>query len=320
VDKKKSEFIFHDWRNQDSSENFNYLYTDKIDWEDFSATGENFSSDLNISKVEGSGLPGAETARKQNKLYLIHDSLFLLLNNNDGITKVFTFDCKGKRGSYREIKNEPVKKLVIYTNTDRSNSRVSEETKGYVDNSYLLDGKLYYVSASHERLNISVTDFYTGIELQKFTVGKEDSLPFINTPILQQEGNVYGIDGTKELSKTKQLLRKMVAGNALITAVNEGSGITLTIGSDKLNYNASGYGVNMTISTSTKAIRFGMLIDRNTLHHIPGEMQANIFDRVEEYMKGFSIAGGAENLFLQGAGHIFIFYNKQQRSLVYSTF
>jgi hypothetical protein len=316
VDKKKSEFIFYDWRNQDSSENFNYLYTDKITWEDISDTRDAFSSDLNISKVEGSALPGAETARKQNKLYLIHDSLFLLLNKNDGITKIFAFDSKGKQGSYREIKNEPVKKVVTYTNTDRDNSRVTEETRGYVDNSYLLDGKLYYVSASHERLNISITDFFTGIELQKFTLGMEDSISFINTPILQ-EGDIYGFDVTKELSKTKQLLRKMVAGYLVITAVYEGPGVALTIGSDKLIYHPDGHGFN---TISTKSIRFRMLLDSTTLRQIPGELQMSIIDRVEEFMKGVNIAGGAENLFLQEGKYIFIYYDKKRQSLAFARF
>jgi hypothetical protein len=63
-----------------------------------------------------------------------------------------------------------------------------------------------------------------------------------------------------------------------------------------------------------------MSIDKNTLEHLPGEMQKSINDRIEEYTSTIKIPDGAENLFLRNDHYIYIYYDKKQRSLVFTRF
>ena len=59
-------------------------------------------------------------------------------------------------------------------------------------------------------------------------MAREDTISFTI-----QEGQIYFFPSTKELTKTKQLLRKMLAGNAVIAALDDSLGLALTIGSNK---------------------------------------------------------------------------------------
>jgi hypothetical protein len=337
INKKTSQFIIHNWRNQEDEDTFSYHFSDKSIWESISKS-YGFSRDVNVAKVDEAGLPDVDVAGNQNKIYLVHDTLFLLLNTNMGITKVFTFDTRNKSISYREIKNEPIKILHNMVARGHGEQTAVEIAEGeYVDNSFLLDDKLYFISATEDRLHIMVSDFYSGKELQRFSAQREDTITFKNTPVIQ-EGKFYGFGVTRELTKTRQLLRKMIAGNAVIAALNDSSGISLMIGSNKeMQQMGSGGGTFMPTggslntvtfvpsagfsrSTWTKSVRFRMLLDTNDLHHIPGDMQTSINDRIEAYTENIKIPDGAENLFLQDGRYTYIYYNKKQKSLVFVRF
>jgi hypothetical protein len=206
---------------------------------------------------------------------------------------------------------------------------------GYTDNSFLLDGKLYFTSATADRLHISIMDFNTGAELKKFSVNREDSISFKNTAVTQ-EGQLYGFAVSKELTKTRQLLRKMVAGNAVIAALKDSLGIGIMIGSNKEmqqmgsgggSFVPMGGGVPIYIpsggfsrSTWTKSVRFRMMVDSSSLSHIPGDMEASINDRIETYTRNIKIPNNAENLVFHDGKYLYIYYDKKERSLVFSHF
>jgi hypothetical protein len=294
-------------------------------WESITKSASLFGRDVDVAKIDEAGLPDIKSVSAKNKVYLIHDTLFLTMNRNLANTIVYAFDLYNKTVSYRLIENDQVK--ITY-------NKYTKETKvegDYVDNSYLLNGKLYFVSASDESLHMIVSDFYSGSRLISYEVKREDTIDFKNTPVLQ-EGKALYFNNTKELTKTKQLLRKMTSGDAAIAALHDSIGISITLGSNKeeRQMGVPGYGFpsgsstitiggpgmgNFSQGTWTKAVRFRMLVDSNTLQHIPGAMEPSINDRVDEYTQGIKIPDYAQNLLFQDGRYIYIYYDKKKKSL-----
>jgi hypothetical protein len=330
INKKTSEFIIYDWHNQEDMDTIRYHFEDQEVWNDLSVSA-GFTRDVNVAKVDEAGDCGEDIAGNPNKIYLHGDTLFLLMNKDRGITRVYSFNTLTREVSTRDIIHNKI-----------GENKIAQA--GYVDNSFLYEDKLYFVSASSDRLAVQVLDFNNGKILKKFITERDDSISYKNTPIIQ-EGSVpilyVSFSKTKELEKTRQLLRKMVNGNAVVSAIYDSAGIAITIGSYlKVTQSSGGGGTWMpsggsaggaptmtyvptggfSRSTWTKATRFRMSIDKNTLEHLPGEMQKSINDRIEEYTSTIKIPDGAENLFLRNDHYVYIYYDKKLRSLVFTRF
>ena len=330
LNKKTSDFIVYAWRDAQNVDTLQYHFADEEVWHDLSVS-ENFYRYVHVAWMDEAGDPEAETASIFNKIYLNGDSLILIMNKNNGLSKVYTFDTKAKRVTYREIAHNKIgeQKLV---------------QAGYVDNTFLRGNKLYFVSASEDRLVVQVLDFYNGKILRKFTTEREDSITFKNTPIFQ-DGPVpilyFTFHNTKQLEKTGQLLRKMVGATAVISATDDSAGIAITVGSFKqVTYANSGGGSWMSTgggggspptmtyvpsgsfsrTTLTKVTHFRMSIDKQTLEHIPGEMQPSINDRIDDYTAGIKIPPNAENLLNVPGGYLYIYYDRKMRKLVLTQF
>jgi hypothetical protein len=330
IDKKNSSFVIYNWRNQQDMDTIIYHFKDPVMWESITKSGSMFGRDVDVAKIDEAGLPDIQSVSARNKVYLIHDTLFLTMNRNLANTIVYAFDLYNKTVNYRLIENESVKKT--YDRYTRENKVEGD----YVDNSYLLNGKLYFISASDESLHVSISDFYSGVRLKYFEVKRDDTIDFKNTPVLQ-EGKALYFNNTKELTKTKQLLRKMTSANAAIAALNDSMGTSITLGSNKeeKQMGLPGYGfssgsANIMIGGSgmgdfsrgtwTKAVRFRMLVDSITFQHIPGDMEASINDRIDEFSHDIKIPEHAENLLFQDGRYIYIYYDKKKQSLVLQQF
>ncbi len=294
-------------------------------WESITKPNGTFIRETDVAKIDEAGLPDIKSVSARSKVYLIHDTLFLTMNRDQGNTMVYAFDLYNKTVSYRLIENEPVK--MQYDPITEKN--IVE--KDYVDNSYLLNGKLFFVSATTESLHVIISDFYSGARLKYFEVKREDTIDFKNTPILQ-EGKVIYFNSTKELTRTRQLLRKMSGGDAAIAALNDSMGIAVTLGSnqEQRQMGMPGYGFssgstgtivggsgmgNFSPGTWTKAVRFRMLVDSSSFQHIQGDIEPSINDRIDEFSKDIKIPEHAENLLLQDGRYIYIYYDKKNQSL-----
>ncbi len=330
IDKKNSNFVIYNWRNQQDMDTIVYHFKDPAMWESITKSGSMFGRDVDVAKIDEAGLPDIKSVSAMNKVYLMHDTLFLTMNRNQGNTIVYAFDLYNKTVNYRQIENESVKKEY---------NKYTRETKleaDYVDNSYLLNGKLFFISGTNESMHVIISDFYSGTQLKYFEVKREDTIDFKNTPVLQ-EGKALYFNNTKELTKTKQLLRKMTSGNAAIAALNDSLGIAITLGSNKeeKQMGMPGYGFssgstatmiggngmgNFSSGTWTKAVRFRMLVDSSSFQHIPGDMEPSINDRIDEFSHEIKIPEHAQNLLLQDGRYIYIYYDKKKQSLFLQQF
>src|SRR5262249_38705844 len=150
---------------------------------------------------------------------------------------------------------------------------------------------------------------YSGKLLQEYKANRDEDITWKNTPIVQ-EGSYYH-RGPRELAKTRQLIRKMVSGSAVLMATREDSGRGgVTVGAwEKMNSNGPGVGVGSFVpgmgvfvstgvffrSETVRSSRFKMMVDSASLQFVPGEVTGDIGDRIERYTDGISIPPEGEN-------------------------
>ncbi|HXB92994.1 MAG TPA: hypothetical protein VNU72_11920 [Puia sp.] len=320
VNKKASQFAIYDFRENKACDTLRYQFEDGI-WKALTSYNGGLSREMSVVKVDPDEKMNPDMAHIPNKLYWMRDTLFLLMNNYEkGVTAVFSFDMRAKKVDFRKI---------VHNNAQKMDPPLED----YVDNSMLLDGKLYFVSAEDNKINVQIRDFYRGSLLKEFSAGRDEEINFKNTPIIQ-EGSYYH-RGPRELAKTRQFLRKMVSGSAVLMASREDSGrVGLTIGAWQKMQTSGGFGMGpmtpgMPVftspgvffrSTNVRSSRFKMLVDSVTLQHVPGEITTDIGDRIEQYTNGISIPPEGENLFKNGGKYVYAYYSRDEHKIMLTSF
>ena len=315
VNKKTSEFIIYKFIDEINFERHNYPVETNI-WDAIAdRAGLLNAGDINIEKTDMEGECDIDIAECARKLYVRNDTLLLVLNNQKGTTTVYTFDIVSNNMNKRVIENKADQDNKLYM----------------VYNSFLLGNKLYYASATEDALVLQVIDFYSGKVLKEFTSKSDEEIDFKNTPIIQ-EGNSFVAGVTRELGKTKQLLRKMTNSRLVITALHDDSShsVILLLGSYKKvkYYNGGGMWVGsagaapiflptggFSRSSWSKSARFKMLINDFSSEHINGDIPPSINDKIEVFTAGLKVPSDCENLFLLNEKYFYAFYDKEERSL-----
>ena len=270
-------------------------------------------------EVTGIGECDVDIAQSPRKVYLKGDTLLLLLNTTRGITNVYSIDMVNKKMDHRFIEHEDNE----YSPTN------------FVFNSFLLDDKIYYASASYDNLFLQVNDFFTGASIKQFKALKDEPISFKNTAITQ-EGTASGAGGIKVLDKTRQLLRKMSNSNLLISAMYEPgtNRIVVSLGSYEKLTGGGGMpmsggipiGGSINVSTAfsrggwTKSAHFKTLLTSPNYDHVAGSVPMTINERIEQFTAGLKIADNAENLFQLNGKYYYAYYNKSERSFVIAKF
>jgi hypothetical protein len=180
---------------------------------------------VDMQRVTADSEQNLNTTYVRNKLYVKENKIVLSLDS-DTRTQLFTMDLDHKTPSYRSVRQPDLG---------------AETTAG---NSVVYNNRLFQVRASSDVLVLQVVDMDSGEVTASHKAERGDSIAFANTPVIQEGGATYSANTSRELSKTKQLLRKMINSNAAI-AVNslEGGNLVVTIGSYKEMTNAGGGGM-----------------------------------------------------------------------------
>lgn len=322
VNRKASQFAIYDFHENKRCDTLHYTFEDGV-WQALTSFNGGWSREMNVVKVDPDQQMSPDEAHIPNKLYWMHDSLFLVMNTYQrGVTAIFSFDIRAGKVDFRTITHNNARTFDKYTTH-------------YVDNSMLLDGRLYFVSGEDNRLDMQVRDFYSGRLLREYSVARDEEITWKNTPIIQQ-GSYYKA-GPRELAKTRQFLRKMVDGSALLVASREDSGrVGVTIGAwQKMTGSGTGFGSGMMMpgnsmvmvssgvffrGATVRSSRFKMLLDTATLQYVPGEITGDIGDRVEQYTAAISIPPEGENLFVNGGRYVYAYYNRDEHKLMLSSF
>jgi hypothetical protein len=264
-------------------------------------------ADFGIVNMEG--VCPIETAAEKNKLYLSGDTLLLVMNDQRDTTHVTGFDI-------------PNKKI--------SNWAIAHQAHAGTDNSFLFENKLFYVGASADSLCVQIADVYSGKIKKSYVALAEDTIIFKNTAIMQ-EGGFYSYGGTREIGKTKQLLRKMDNGDPVIGAtINSNNQLELVVGSYMKMRVAMGTGGIAIRPTNTlammpagmfypnwwiKSARFKILLDARTLEHVGGIPGNSINEKIDYYTGGRKIPALGTNLFKTNGHYYVAYYENDSRKL-----
>lgn len=274
---------------------------------------------MNADKMLAAGEPAITKVQNPNKLYVQGDTLYLLLDEPGQPTKAYLFDLANQRTAERNILHQVI--------------RVPVETAVSV-NSYLLGNNLFYVQATIDTLQVEISDIRSGAVLQQYQAGSRTKQIFFgNTPITQEGGAVLGANDSRELGKTKQLLRKMVNGKAVIMALHQHGRIIMTIASYATasyvhNHGSFGGTGSMMFmggfSSNSWAVsaKFRSLLQDNTLTHIQGEPGGIVNDWADTYpdYQAFDVSAAAENLIMSGNKYYYACYDKKDNKLVIAAF
>lgn len=290
-------YIFED---ADKFEVKTYSFEGKKFYEPPKSTIDHAISYNAVSYVDNAVPNSLDMTSSPNKLYAFDNKLVLTFDNIFQYTAVISIDLN----SFQE-------RLVFY-----NHQRLTcTETRFMQANSYIYKNQLYQFSACPSGFVFSVLDIPSNTILKKYTVEREEDISIANTPI-KQEGNKSPYAASeRELSKTKQFLRKVSHGNAGVAVASGPNGVQVTLGSSEtitaggapgvvtpgmpaMNVGPSGMiaiparapGFNPVYNnfmsyTGTFSVYIKCLFDPGTFEHREGEIADNAFDVITKYLK-----------------------------------
>jgi hypothetical protein len=252
-----------------------------------------------------------EITANASKLYAFDDKLVFTFNNFVQYTSMITIDLN----TWRE-------QITFYNNP----ALACDETYNLKVNSYIFKDKLYQFSVCPSGMVFSVADTKTKTIVKKYSVDRDQEMMIANTPI-HQEGSKspYG-PSERELSKTKQFLRKVSNSRAGVAATEGSNGLQVTLGASEefnANFGAPSYAggpAPMSISTpqgivavptysyvnpvhngfrnyvATFSVYVKCLFEPVTLEHKAGEVSDNVFDAINKYLTKIDSTPDLSNL------------------------
>ncbi len=261
----------------------------------------------------------------QDKLYTL-DEKIVFTSDLSKNTHIFTLDLATKQPDYKKVTH-----------------LVSKEGFSALTNSVLYNNYLFQLVFTTDTLALQICDMKKIQVMQQFFLSRGDSIAFANTPIIQERSlistDVKDRKSVRELSHTRQLLRKMVNSSGAI-AVNSYDATTwvMTVGSYKeVNVEEGNMRMPMggpsTIPTPSgsvttsytapmyfsygksnlkKSAYFKSLLDISSFEHKAGDAQKkSTFEHIQTFQESLHVnnTSKAETLFKQGNSYIFGFYN-----------
>lgn len=269
-----------------------------------------------------------DLASKKNKLYTFDNKLVLTLDNQDTRTHVITIDLATMEKSLKVYNQSQVDCEVAAFS--RSNS-----------NSYIYKNVLYQIRVCPQAMVYSLTNLQTGETLNEFRAEKDGEMDFKNGAIVQQGGKVTIFSPEeRELSKTRQFLRKVSAADPGISVYETGEALEVTLGSYKeMTQGGGGSGMMMspggTIMTpmgavttaptynptfngynsykTTKSVFMKSLLNPATYQHRAGEPVKNAFDKIQTFTKDLEEGMTAETIFKRDQFLLLGYYYKPDK-------
>jgi hypothetical protein len=250
---------------------------------------------IGVSQLEilEENLPNSiELVSTEGKLIQRDDKLYLIVDLDDRRTDVIEISLTDKTMNITSF-DQPYEDFDL-TGTVKSNS-------------YLHEDKLYQVMVSQDKMIMSIKDFASKQEIKRFEVYRNDEeISFSNT-VITQLGGAY--EDYRELSKTKQLLRKMVHSFPGISVHKLDNQLEITVGGSKEvqgdigsalilgalsgaviaggggSYMEIGYNpyFNSYVSGINSKSVYIIGLFNEDLNHMIGEVRTNIWDNIDGF-------------------------------------
>lgn len=240
---------------------------------------------LNLLRIDTNDPTTLEIASNTTKMYQEKERFILTFDNNQHITQI------------AEINLETLRGRVIHVEKALKNWSAKQKNS----NSFLVDEVLFQIIATREVLHLRAQNYCTGEIINEHYVNKNDTINFKNTSIVQTGGS---LDNYREFEDTATLLRKMNRGKAAIAVQKKGALYQVSYGgiiqkATGANLMMPGVGIAGTAFgamsvfinptylaygsyKNTKALTVDALFNKG-FEHEDGEINKNVFDRIEDY-------------------------------------
>lgn len=280
-----------------------------------------FSREANVGLFDDPNKVSTALLIKHNKLYYQNDTITITIDRLKE-TDLLIMDLK--------------KQILNYKTIDHNSEYCAESSHSFITyNSTVLNGKLFSESVCIDALELTVSDIFSSKKINQFIVKNNDTINFKNTPVSEDKENPGSLNKSRnerELTRTKQLLKRMADGYGIISARYDSAGnIEVTIGALKANQNQSaflvggllGYALTTMINNSfsftlnwSSAIRFKSLFTPDNIQHVTGNVAVSIEEKIENYADGKKIAEKPNVIFSLSGKYFFAFYEHEKDNIV----
>ncbi|PKQ60531.1 hypothetical protein BZG02_18885 [Labilibaculum filiforme] len=289
-DNKLGICIEHDFTEILSPNSEPYRIADDLyDSPDRSATMTSFK------KIEYNNPNSLDITSEQYKVYCYDDQIVLSFDNEKDKTKLITINLNNYTYKIKNYNQDPL------DHSNRTNA---------LSNSYIHMDKLYQLIVNKKELCLTINSLKTDSLLKTYRVKGEDEISFKNSALIQEIDGKGFTDSERELGKTKQVLRKLLAGSLGISVYETGNKLEVLLGGIKASpstgnmiamglvgavaiplasggayYAVPNYTMNSYSSyTNSRSVYFKCLFDKQNLEHIVGDPSQNPFDKIKEFL------------------------------------
>ena len=275
-----------------------------------------------IQKIFLGTINGLDATHVSDKIYYFDNKIIFTSDKSRNATFIMVMDLNTRQPSFKTVRQ----------------GNPSEDYKK--TNSFLFYDKLFQ-GAVNDEFVLKISDWKNNNTLKTFNFGRDDSISFKNSPIIQEGTQYGGNDAVKVLSKTKQIIRKMGSSTVAIDVNQVDSLYKITIGSylewtqmrggGGMMMGAPGYGgtyvptYNPIYSsygsrTHTKSAYFKSLLDAKTFEHRKGSIAKTVFDKMESFEKRIKEVAVAETIFKIDNDFIYGYYDKEVKKYILMKF
>ena len=287
-------------------------------------TNSNF---INFGYVSPAQTESAEILNKDCKMYYENDSIYITVNGPVKDVVLISFSLTHPQAIYRKI----ITAQPACKNPDVYSVHF---------NSYLLDNHLYAVSACSEQLQFEGYDINTGAQQFIKTTKPDEPIVYANTPIVQSvTDNMTGSGNNRIIDDTKQLIRKMMDGNVIVTVQENSHDIRSLIGSYKEFKPVRGFtamplpGLGAVLSLTGLALRnatplnsasritsFSSVLDKRTYAHKQGLSELSLRDKIDSFKQNVSTYYTCESIYQMNGNDMYLYYNVNTKALTMAEF
>lgn len=161
-----------------------------------------------IEKMEPGEYNPLYKVTAKSKLFILPNRLILSLDQSLRKTQLFDIN----------LENSEIKEKTFLQPLGQKNAKTS--------NSFYHENKLYQFNVNSNELLFDIKDYNSGESLKSFTISKNDTIRFNNSPLLTQIENRR----PKEIKNTGRFLKELAATDAGISVFKNNKNLFITLG------------------------------------------------------------------------------------------
>ncbi|MFK7811841.1 MAG: hypothetical protein AB8B59_05055 [Maribacter sp.] len=255
--------------------------------------------EIDLVKIETVNPTSLEVACNPTKLYQQDELMILTFDSNEDITQIVEINLESLEGTVKVVK----KAMTNWAYKERNS------------NSFLCDDLLYQIVTTKRVIHLRAQNYRTGDIINEYSASENEKITFKNSPIAQTGG---AFDNYREFQDTGTLLRKVRRGKAGLSVHKSGDLYQLTYGGvierqTNPGMMMPGFGIPIAsvgaVSvffnpaffayesyTHTKALFVDALFN-SKFEHQTGEINENVFDRIETFEEESKISPVGRTVF-----------------------